>query len=60
MLYQKIKALAKERKIPIYKIEEEIGIASGSLCKWDEIDPAYGKVVKVAKVLGVTVDELSK
>lgn len=58
MLYEIIKAIAKEKKIPIYKIEEELGIAQGSLCKWNEIKPSYDKVVNVAAILDVSVEEL--
>ena len=60
MLYQKIKALAKEKKIPICKIEEQLEIAQGSICKWGTISPSYDKVVGVAKILGVSVEELLK
>lgn len=58
MLYEKIKAIAKEKKIPIYKIEEELGFAQGSICKWNEIKPSYDKVVNVAAILDVSVEEL--
>ena len=57
-LYNNIKTIAKQQKIPIYKIEEEIGIASGSMCKWNEISPSVDKVLGVAKMLGTTVEEL--
>lgn len=58
MLYETIKAIAKENKIPIYKIEEELGFAQGSICKWNEIKPSYDKVLRVAQILGVSVEEL--
>ena len=60
MLYEKIKNKAKERGIPIYKIEENCGFAQGSMCKWNEISPSWDKVKKVADCLEVTVDELIK
>lgn len=60
MLYQKIKEIAKEKKIPIYKIEEQLEIAQGSICKWGSISPSYDKVVGVAKILGISVEELTK
>ena len=59
-LYDNVKELAKKQKIPIYKIEEELGIASGSMCKWNEISPSADKVLGVAKMLGTTVEELFK
>lgn len=59
MLYQKIKAIAKNKKIPIYKIEEELKIAKGSICKWGDVSPSYDKVVGVAKILNISVEELT-
>lgn len=58
MLLENIRKLAKEKKITISEIEKEIGIANGSLCKWDSVKPSYDKVANVAKILGVTVDSL--
>lgn len=58
MLYENIKAIAKEKKIPIYKIEEELEISQGSICKWNEIKPSYDKVLRVAQILDVSVEEL--
>lgn len=59
-LYNNIKKLAQLQKIPVYKIEEELGISSGSICKWNEISPSAEKVLGVAKILGTTVEELMK
>ena len=60
MLYEKIKSYSKEKKIPISKIEEMIGVVPGSICKWAKSNPSYDKVVKVAKIFGVTVEELTE
>lgn len=62
MLYEKIKALAKENKISISELEKRMGIAQGSICKWgsgdDGIKPSYDKMISCAKILGTTVEEL--
>lgn len=58
MLGTKIKELAKSKKIPIYKIEEECGFAQGSISRWNEINPAFDKVVKVASLLEVPINSL--
>lgn len=58
MLGTKIKELAKSKKIPIYKIEEECGFAQGSISRWNEINPAFDKVVKVANYLEVPIASL--
>lgn len=60
MLYENIKALAKKKGIPIYRIEKELDIADGSICKWNNINPGVDKVAKVAKYLNTTVDNLLK
>lgn len=60
MLYNKIKALAKEKKVSISQIERACGIYPQSMCKWNEVKPSYDKVVSVAKYLGTTVEELLK
>ena len=59
MLLEKIKKIAKSKKILIYKIEEECGLSQGSISHWNEINPSYDKVVSVAKYLGVSVEELA-
>lgn len=57
-MYKKIKKIAKSKKISINQIELTLGIAQGSLCKWNEVKPSYDKVLGVAKILGVSVEEL--
>lgn len=58
MLYDAIKKVAKKHGIPIYKIEEDCGFAQGSMCKWNEVSPAWDKVQKVADYLGISISEL--
>lgn len=58
MLHTKIKAIAKEKKIPVSKIEKDCGLMQGSIGHWDEVKPSYDKVVTVAKYLDMTVEEL--
>ena len=60
MLYENIKSISKSKGIPIYKIEEELCLARGSICKWTTVNPGVDKVAKVAKYLGVTVETLLK
>ena len=58
MLYDKIKEVAKSKRIPIYKIEEDCGFAQGSMCKWNDISPSWDKVKKVADYLNISITEL--
>ena len=60
MIYQNIKSIASSQGISIRKIEQETGIVLGSIYHWDEVKPSVDKVAKVAKYLGVTVEELVK
>lgn len=60
MLYNKIKKIAKDKKIAIRKIEEDCGFAKGSICKWNKVSPAFDKVVCVAKCLGIPISELAE
>lgn len=60
MLYTKIKAIAKEKKIPVCKIEKDCNLMQGSIGHWDEVKPSYDKVLAVAKYLDITVEELSE
>lgn len=58
MLYDKIKALAEERGMSIYRLEKEAEFSKSSICKWNDNIPSVDKIQKVAKLLGVTVDSL--
>lgn len=58
MIYQNIKKIADEKGISIRKIELETGITPSSIYHWNEVKPSVDKVAKVAKYLGVSVEEL--
>lgn len=58
MLAECIKKFAKEKGLPLYEIENKLGLASGSISKWNDVKPSYDKVVAVSRLLGVTVEEL--
>lgn len=60
MLYDNIKLIAKERGVPIYKIEDDCGYQRGAICKWNESSPTAKRLKVVADYLKVTVDELLK
>ncbi len=60
MLYNNIKRIAKERGVPIYKIEDDCGYQRGAICKWKASFPAANRLKVVADYLETTVDELLK
>lgn len=55
----RIKELAQKNNLTIMQLENECGLSNGSVYHWDEIKPSYDKVVRVAKRLGVSVEELT-
>ncbi len=59
MLVQNIKNYAKAQGKSIADVEREAGLVERTIYRWDEYLPSYDKVVRVAKVLGVTVEALT-
>lgn len=57
-LLERIKLLYKERKIPLYKLEDDLGFAKGYIGKIDKSSPSAKNAKKIAKYLGVAVSEL--
>lgn len=60
MFFDKVKSLAAERGMSYNKLEMEAGLTRNSVYKWASSTPSVDKVAAVAKVLGVTIDELMK
>lgn len=57
-IYDNVKSIAKEKKVPVCLIEKTAGLATGSVCKWNTVSPSVNSIKKVADLLGVTVDDL--
>lgn len=49
---------AKEKGIPICKLEREAGLSAGSISKWKHIYPRTSSLISVAKVLKVPIEAL--
>lgn len=58
MLYDKIKKIAKENNISIYRIERDLDLSNGSIRKWNSSIPLSKTLNKVAKYLGVSISDL--
>lgn len=58
MLYDKIKKIAKENNISIYRIERDLDLSNGSIRKWNSSIPLAQTLNKVAKYLGVSISDL--
>lgn len=59
-LKENIRRYSKEKGVPVYKLEEEIGVSKGSISKWDDVKPSVDKVKSAADYLGVSIEELLK
>ena len=53
-----ISDLCKQKNISIRRLEKEIGIAHGSICRWDTNRPKIDSVYAVAQYFGVTMEYL--
>lgn len=60
MIYDNVKRICDEKGISVGKLEKELDLSNGSVCKWNENEPGIRKVQKVADYLGVTIEELLK
>lgn len=58
MLLHNIKRYCDQRGITLSQLEKDAGIAKCTIYRWGESLPSVDKVQKVAKVLGVSVDDL--
>ena len=58
MLYDSVKRICEEKEISVGKIEKDLQLSNGSICKWNENEPGIRKVQKVADYLGVSIEEL--
>lgn len=58
MLLRNIRKLCEQLGISLNDLEAMAGIGKNTIYRWDTKLPGIDKVQSVAKVLGVTVDEL--
>ncbi|MBS9335361.1 helix-turn-helix domain-containing protein [Fructobacillus sp. M1-13] len=56
-IYEKVKVIAKERKISIRELEKKLGFPNGTIQKWDN-NANLDKLKKVANFFNVTTDYL--
>ncbi|MGX7128839.1 helix-turn-helix domain-containing protein [Enterococcus wangshanyuanii] len=58
LLYENIKKIAKTRGVSIYRIEKDLELSNGIIGKWNTSIPTAENILKVAKYLGVSMEEL--
>lgn len=59
-MYSKIKSLATRKGVSIYRLERDTSVGINVINRWDESMPSADKLLRVAKYLGTTVEELLK
>ena len=58
MIYEQVKQRAEQKGITIAEVARQAGISPTSVGKWRKSSPSIENVIRVARVLGCTVDEL--
>lgn len=57
-MYEKVKKLCKKNGISIRQLEMRLGLANGTIRRWDTFNPTLENVIKIAAFFGMTLDEL--
>ena len=60
MVYDNIKSIAEKKGMSIAEIEKKAGIGNGTIGRGRESYPNVDSIVKVAKVLSVSINTLVK
>ena len=58
MLYDNVKAICKEKKITVSRLEADLKFPRSSIRKWNTNEPSVSRVKKVADYLGVGIEKL--
>ena len=58
MLFDNIRKLSEARGMSIRQLERKLGIANGTIGKWNRQSPRIATILPVADYFGVTLDEL--
>lgn len=58
MIYEKVKELAETQGISIAALEREVGLANGTIGKWDTFSPNVNSLRKVSRFFNVPLDDL--
>lgn len=57
-IFDRIKAICKEKGIAVSELERQAGLARGSVYKWNDSSPTVDSIQAVASVLKVSVNKL--
>lgn len=57
-LKENIRVIARKHGMSLTQLEEAAGLGNGTIGKWDIYSPRVDRLMAVAEVLGVSIDEL--
>lgn len=60
MLYDVIKQRCAEKGLSVRSVEREAQLTNGTISKWNNCEPSANSLLRVASILGCTVEELLK
>lgn len=58
MIYDKIKEIASEKGISIYRIEKDLDLGNGAISKWNTSSPSATTLNSIANYLNVRLERL--
>lgn len=58
MIYDKIKGIASEKGISIYRIEKDLDLGNGAISKWNNSSPSATTLNSIANYLNVRLEQL--
>ncbi|ACA35946.1 repressor [Streptococcus pneumoniae] len=58
MIYDKIKEIASEKGISIYRIEKDLDLGNGAISKWNNSSPSATTLNSIANYLNVRLEQL--
>jgi transcriptional regulator with XRE-family HTH domain len=58
MLVHNIKTRCKEQNLSLSELEEKAGLGTRTIYRWDDSLPSADKLIRVAKILNTTAEEL--
>ena len=57
--FERIKELAKKKKLSLVEVNDKAGLGTRSIYHWNKTQPSNSNLAAVAKVLGTTTDYLN-
>lgn len=59
-IHRNVVEIAAKKNMSLCKVEQEAGLAAGAISKWKYNNPRVDSLIAVARVLGVTINRLTR